>query len=502
MTPGGRADRAPLRRGRHRRHDRPRDDLPRRRARARPAALTVEQLVRLIQEAGRIPVERDTLYNVVREHPRAALPEARAQGARPQGGASTSRCCRERARRGCASPPSATSTRGRSTRGSTASRRAPASRLDCALAERGRAARRGGRGRRRPHAGRGGGDHRRPAHRAGLRHRRARCGAQRRPRRRAADRGARGARRRPVVAHERRARAARCSALAARGREPRLVGLRAARGHRARGGTRGALVIGDPALEIEGRFPHVLDLGVGVAGAGPGCPSSSRRGAVARARSRADDERLLDAREATRASSAATPSPTSTRRARGLPAASLRAYLREAIRYDLGDDERRGLERFYDEAARAGLLPRARVRFFDEDRRRRCRAAVARHAPLARRRAASASAPPKASGSPTEASLFDLGLAADAVRRRKHPARRRHVHRRPQRQLHERLHDELPLLRLLPPAGAPRGVRALARGSSARSCRRSSTRAACRSSCRAACTRSCASSGTRTSSAG
>jgi aminodeoxyfutalosine synthase len=41
-----------------------------------PSGLTVEQLVRLIQEAGRIPVERDTLYNVIREHPRASLPEA------------------------------------------------------------------------------------------------------------------------------------------------------------------------------------------------------------------------------------------------------------------------------------------------------------------------------------------------------------------------------------------------------------------------------------------
>jgi aminodeoxyfutalosine synthase len=40
-----------------------------------PAALTVEGLVRLIQEAGRIPVERDTFYRVVREHPRAVLPE-------------------------------------------------------------------------------------------------------------------------------------------------------------------------------------------------------------------------------------------------------------------------------------------------------------------------------------------------------------------------------------------------------------------------------------------
>ena len=41
-----------------------------------PSGLTVDGLVRLIQEAGRLPVERDTLYNVVREHPRAALPEA------------------------------------------------------------------------------------------------------------------------------------------------------------------------------------------------------------------------------------------------------------------------------------------------------------------------------------------------------------------------------------------------------------------------------------------
>ena len=38
---GGRADRAPLRRGRHRRDDRARDDLPRRRHRARRAALDV-----------------------------------------------------------------------------------------------------------------------------------------------------------------------------------------------------------------------------------------------------------------------------------------------------------------------------------------------------------------------------------------------------------------------------------------------------------------------------
>ncbi len=41
-----------------------------------PQGLREGELIRLIREAGRIPVERDTLYNVVREHPRVALPEA------------------------------------------------------------------------------------------------------------------------------------------------------------------------------------------------------------------------------------------------------------------------------------------------------------------------------------------------------------------------------------------------------------------------------------------
>ena len=41
-----------------------------------PGALGYDELVRLIREAGRIPVERDTLYNVVKEHPRAKAPEA------------------------------------------------------------------------------------------------------------------------------------------------------------------------------------------------------------------------------------------------------------------------------------------------------------------------------------------------------------------------------------------------------------------------------------------
>ena len=41
-----------------------------------PGALTADQLVRLIQEAGRVPVERDTFYGVVREYARAVVPES------------------------------------------------------------------------------------------------------------------------------------------------------------------------------------------------------------------------------------------------------------------------------------------------------------------------------------------------------------------------------------------------------------------------------------------
>lgn len=41
-----------------------------------PDALSYDELVRLIREAGRTPVERDTLYNVVREHAKARAPEA------------------------------------------------------------------------------------------------------------------------------------------------------------------------------------------------------------------------------------------------------------------------------------------------------------------------------------------------------------------------------------------------------------------------------------------
>ena len=93
---GGRADRAPLRRRRHRRHDRPRDDLPRGRARARRAGSRTTQLVRLIREAGRIA---GRARHALQRRPRAPARRAArggAQGARPEGAASTWRWCRER----------------------------------------------------------------------------------------------------------------------------------------------------------------------------------------------------------------------------------------------------------------------------------------------------------------------------------------------------------------------------------------------------------------------
>src|SRR6185437_4836357 len=85
----------------------------------------------------------------------------------------------------------------------------------------------------------------------------------------------------------------------------------------------------------------------------------------------------------------------------------------------LDDEERRGLERFYEEAARHGLLPKTIVRFADE------RPSPPRPASLDTLLERAAGGERLSGGDATrlasEASLFELGLAADAVRRRKHP---------------------------------------------------------------------------------
>ena len=202
------------------------------------------------------------------------------------------------------------------------------------------------------------------------------------------------------------------------GSEPRFFGRPSAEAIASVGGKRAAVVIGDAALDIEGKFPFQLDLAEAWR-EWTGLPFVfaawfGRPGALS-----AEHERLLlAAKEAgvARRDAIADAYAVGTDRA----PSTLRAYLREALRYDLGEAERAGLERFYEEAAKEGLLPKATVRFYDEDRK------VARPAPSLDGILSRAADGERLSGAEgerllLEGSLFDLGLAADAVRRRKHP---------------------------------------------------------------------------------
>jgi cyclic dehypoxanthinyl futalosine synthase len=201
------------------------------------------------------------------------------------------------------------------------------------------------------------------------------------------------------------------------GRAPRLVGMPPDRALAEVRGRRAALVIGDPALDAEGRFPRVLDLGAAWH-EDTGLPFvfaawCGREGAV----DRAGEDILLDAKRTGLARRDAVADAFAEER--GAPRESIRAYLRDAIRYELGDAERAGLERFFDLAWREGLLPRARVRFFDETRGK----GEALDTLLARAADGERLSVSEGERLLGEASLFDLGLAADAVRKRKHPHR-------------------------------------------------------------------------------
>ncbi|MBI2389608.1 MAG: dehypoxanthine futalosine cyclase [Deltaproteobacteria bacterium] len=177
----------------------------------------------------------------------------------------------------------------------------------------------------------------------------------------------------------------------------------------------GGVIIGDPALEVEGRFPHLLDLGQAWVQR-TGKPFvfaawAARRGAftdaiIARLRRAAEEG--LAAREALANAYA---------KQRGEPAARFVSYLRDAISNTIDDAAEEGLRRFLREAADAKLLPPPDVR-------------VLRRADAARPprptvdalllRAAEGGRLSAAEGLRLyqEASLFDLGLAADEARRR------------------------------------------------------------------------------------
>jgi cyclic dehypoxanthinyl futalosine synthase len=105
---------------------------------------------------------------------------------------------------------------------------------------------------------------------------------------------------------------------------------------------------------------------------------------------------------------------------------ALRTYLYENIRYDIGVREKQGLARFLEEAALAGLLPKSDVTWVGAAATSNAATKSGGVRPsldglLAR--AADGERLSIAEGERLyeEASLFDLGLAADEVRRRAHP---------------------------------------------------------------------------------
>lgn len=200
--------------------------------------------------------------------------------------------------------------------------------------------------------------------------------------------------------------------------KPRLFGALPADAIESIGGRVGALVIGDPALtiDLEERYAYRLDLAEDwfewtrlpfVFAAWFARPDAVSR----------DQEDLF--RVAKQKGLARTDAIAAEHAARtGLAADSLRAYLTESIRYDLGDEELAGLERFWSEAARAGLLPAASASF-EEPRVSPTRPTL--DAILARAADGERLSASDGTRLLREGSLFELGLAADAVRRRRHP---------------------------------------------------------------------------------
>jgi cyclic dehypoxanthinyl futalosine synthase len=202
-----------------------------------------------------------------------------------------------------------------------------------------------------------------------------------------------------------------------KGREPRLVGLEAREAERFAVGRRGALLIGDRGLEARSRFPHVLDLGEAwlehtglpfVFAAWFARAGTLDARAVERIQ-RAKVEGLAARREIAEAHRAAVGAPSS---------APYLDYLENAVCHDLGEEERRGMERFLHDAEREGLLPRASLRFVGA---RAVQVPPSIDGILSRAAEGQRLSAAEGERLLTEAALFDLGLAADAVRRRKHP---------------------------------------------------------------------------------
>jgi cyclic dehypoxanthinyl futalosine synthase len=182
------------------------------------------------------------------------------------------------------------------------------------------------------------------------------------------------------------------------------------------GGKRGALLIGDAALEAEATFTERYDLAEHWH-TWTGLPFVFAAWCVREGTSLTEAVQT-QLREAKLAGQRQLGTFASAYAARStLTEASLTSYLTDCLHYDFGDEEERGLTRFFHEAEKLRLLPQARVRFADEG------PAPKDALELVLERAARGERLSAAEGERIfhEASLFEVGFAADAVRKAKHP---------------------------------------------------------------------------------
>ncbi len=199
------------------------------------------------------------------------------------------------------------------------------------------------------------------------------------------------------------------------GRKPKWIGLPASEAIDFVGEGRAALIIGDRALLSREKYPHVIDLAAAWTD-WTGLPFVFAAWASkAHVVSTRENELIVKAMNEGLERRQAIAHGWATER--GLAEEPYVAYLHENIRYTFGDREQQGLQRFFDEAARAKLLPPTKVVLADE----KVAAVESIDAILARAEQGGRLSVRDGLRLFHEASLFDLALASDAVRRRKHP---------------------------------------------------------------------------------
>ena len=207
-------------------------------------------------------------------------------------------------------------------------------------------------------------------------------------------------------------------ALAARGIHPKFTQMPAADGLAQARGTKGALVIGDRAFEVQAN--HVLDLGREWTQSS-GLPMVFAAWAARPGALRPEDvaEILRAAREGL---GRRTELAQAFARERGGDPERYRRYLAQRIRYGLGSHELRGLETFLSRAAEQGFLPPTKLRFADDRvRSSRIRRRAALDVALQKGADGERLDADEAELLDEEAPLLELGLAADARRRALHP---------------------------------------------------------------------------------